>query len=46
MTSYHTNIDKIIKEGEEVKFNNRLKWIEDSGMLGEWVKKKKKTKGK
>ena len=47
MTSYHTNIDKIVKDGDEVKFNERAKWIEDHGMLGEWgSKKKKKGKGK
>ena len=29
MTSYIENINKIIKDGDEVKFNERLKWIED-----------------
>lgn len=47
MTSYIENISKIIKDGDEVKFNERLKWIEDHGMLGEFTKnKKKKGKGK
>ena len=30
MTSYIENINKIIKDGDEVKFNERLKWIEDN----------------
>ena len=47
MTSYIENINKIIKDGDEVKFNERLKWIEDHGMLGEFTRnKKKKGKGK
>ena len=46
MTSYHTNIDKIVKDGDEVKFNERAKWIEDPELLGEWGSKKKKKKGK
>ena len=47
MTSYIENINKIIKDGDEVKFNERLKWIEDPGMLGEFTRnKKKKGKGK
>ena len=39
MTNYIGNIDKIIEDGEEVLWKDRLKHINDEGMLGEWRKK-------
>ena len=39
MTNYIDNIDKIIENGEEVLWKDRLKYIKDEGMLGEWRKK-------
>ena len=38
MTSYIDNIDKIIEDGEEVLWKDRLQYIKDEGMLGEWKK--------
>ena len=38
MTSYIDNIDKIIEDGEEVLWKDRLQHIKDEGMLGEWKK--------
>ena len=38
MTNYIDNIDKIIENGEEVLWKDRLKYIKDEGMLGEWKK--------
>ena len=40
MTGYIENIDKIIENGEEVLWKDRLKHINDEGTLGEWRKKK------
>lgn len=40
MTSYIDNIDKILEDGEEVFWKDRLKHINDEGTLGEWRKKK------
>ena len=39
MTNYIDNIDKIIENGEEVLWKDRLQHIKDEGMLGEWRKK-------
>lgn len=39
MTNYIDNIDKIIDDGEEVLWKDRLQHINDEGMLGEWKKK-------
>lgn len=38
MTNYIDNIDKIIENGEEVMWRDRLQYIKDEGMLGEWKK--------
>lgn len=38
MTNYIENIDKIIENGEEVLWKDRLQHIKDGGMLGEWKK--------
>lgn len=38
MTNYIDNIDKIIDDGEEVLWKDRLQYINDEGMLGEWKK--------
>jgi len=38
MTSYIDNIDKIIENGEEVFWKDRLKHIKDEGVFGEWKK--------
>ena len=38
MTNYIDNIDKIIDDGEEVLWKDRLQHINDEGMLGEWKK--------
>ena len=38
MTNYIDNIDKIIDDGEEVLWKDRLQHIEDEGVLGEWKK--------
>lgn len=38
MTNYIENIDKIIENGEEVMWRDRLQHIKDEGMLGEWKK--------
>jgi triacylglycerol lipase len=37
MTSYIENIDKMIESGEEVLWKDRLQYIEDSGLLGEFA---------
>lgn len=42
MDSYLENIDKIIENGEEVPWADRLQYIEDGGILGEWEYKKYK----
>ena len=39
MTNYIENIDKIIENGEEVLWKDRLKHIKDEGIMGEWRKK-------
>ena len=39
MTNYIENIDKIIENGEEVLWKDRLQHIKDEGVLGEWRKK-------
>lgn len=44
MTSYIENIDAIIEDGEEVKWKDRLKYLPDHGIYGEWKKPKKKKK--
>ena len=41
MTNYTNNIDKIIENGEEVLWKDRLQYIEDSGILGEFADEKK-----
>jgi len=38
MDSYIENIDNIIKKGEEVKWSERLKYLKDESLLGEWKK--------
>ena len=38
MDSYIENIDNIIKQGEEVKWNDRLQHLKDGSLLGEWKK--------
>jgi len=38
MTNYIDNIDKIIENGEEVLWKDRLQHIKDEGVLGEWRK--------
>jgi len=38
MDSYIENIDAIIKNGEEVKWNERLQYLKDGSLLGEWKK--------
>ena len=39
MTNYIDNIDKIIENGEEVLWKDRLQHIKDEGVMGEWRKK-------
>lgn len=38
MTGYITNIDKILEDGEEVDWKDRLEHINEEGVLGEWKK--------
>lgn len=38
MDSYQENINKIIEDGEEVLWKDRLQYIENGGILGEWKK--------
>jgi len=38
MDSYIENIDNIIKQGEEVKWAERLQYLKDDSVLGEWKK--------
>jgi hypothetical protein len=38
MTNYIENIDKIIEDGEEVLWKDRLAHIKDEGIYGEWRK--------
>lgn len=38
MTNYIENIDKIIENGEEVLWKDRLAHIKDEGVMGEWKK--------
>ena len=38
MDSYIENIDNIIKQGEEVKWTERLQYLKDESVLGEWKK--------
>jgi len=38
MTNYLENIDNVVEDGEEVLWKNRLNYIEDSGILGEFKK--------
>ena len=40
MTNYIENIDKIIDDGEEVLWKDRLEHIKEEGALGEWRKRK------
>jgi|TARA_R110000765_G_scaffold310203_1_gene403581 hypothetical protein len=42
MTHYLTNIEDIVKDGDEVLWKDRLQHIEDGGILGEFKKKDKK----
>ena len=38
MDSYIENIDAIMSDGEEIKWNERLQYLEDDHLLGEWKK--------
>lgn len=38
MTSYIDNIDKILEDGDEVVWKDRLEHINEEGVLGEWKK--------
>jgi len=46
MTSYIENIDKIIEDGSEVLWKDRLKYIEDHGIYGEFHEDVNKLKEK